>query len=216
MKDLSDFKAPYIPPAISRQEADKFYQTYGKGKIPVDIEDIIEFDLNLQIQPKQNLYALTKADAFLASSCDKIYVDNDDFSNPNKLPYVRFSLAHEIGHFILHKDIIPTIRPSSIEEWKNIVITMPEKEYNFLELHAMEFAGRLLVPLDPLIKELKTHSDNIGKYYETYPDVSDDLVIDYVSVPICKKFEVSDDVISRRIRFEGIWHLVKPRANKSK
>lgn len=205
MKDLSDFKAPYIPPTKAREEADKFFSAYGKNQIPVDIEGIIEFDLNITIQPKQNLYALTKADAFLSASCDRIYVDNNDYSNPNKLVYVRFSLAHEIGHLILHKDIISQIHPTSIEEWKNIVTTIPEKEYNYLELHAMEFAGRLLVPRDELIQSLIAQKENINKFYNNYPDIEDDMVIDYVSVTICKKFNVSDDVISRRIRFENIW-----------
>lgn len=211
MKDLSSFKAPVLSVTKIREEADKFYSTYCKDQIPVDIEAIIEFDLNIQIVPKQNLYSLTKADAFLATSCDTIFVDNDDFSNPSKLPYVRFSLAHEIGHLVLHKKIIPSIRPTSVSEWKNIVATIPEREYNLLEWHAMEFAGRLLVPLNILILALKAQKENVKKYYKVFPEANDDLIIDYISVPICKKFLVSDDVISRRIKFEKIWDLVKPK-----
>jgi len=209
LTDFSKFKAPFLTIEKIREEADLFYSTYGKGAVPVDIEGIIEFDLNIELQTKQNLFSLCKADAFLSSNCKKIYVDNEHFTKPKNLPYVRFSLAHEIGHLILHKTLIPVIVPTNVEEWKNIVNSFPEREYNFIELHANEFAGRLLVPRDALINELKSNREEIKKIYEVYPKIADDIVIDQVAVPICKTFQVSDDVIARRIKFEEIWHFWK-------
>ncbi len=205
MKDLSGFNAPHIKWDKIRDEADKFRETHSEGKIPVDIEDIIEFKLGIDLQPKSNLYSHCNTDAFLCADCEVIYIDNEDFVNPNKEVYIRFSLAHEIGHFILHKDIVPIIRANNIEEWKQIFRTIPEEQYKWIEQQAYEFAGRLLVPRDRLIQELQLQSKRIAMVYDVSPDIPDEAVINQVSATICRVFNVSDEVVARRIRAEKIW-----------
>lgn len=204
MKDLSNFTAPYLSFAQIRDEADRFRDIYGRGQVPVDIEDILEFDLHIQLVPEHNLYSESRTDAFLSADCKTIRIDFEHYVNPNYEKQMRFSVAHEVGHFVLHRNIIPCLRPSTIEEWKNIIMTMSEKEYSWCELHAYEFAGRLLVPRDVLIEELELQRENIAILFETYPDIADEMVIDHVATPISRRFNVTDDVISRRIKFEKI------------
>lgn len=210
MKDLSDFIAPYHDKISIWKFADDFYAKYGKGAIPVDIEDIIEFDLRLDIFPKQNLFAECNTDAYLAGDGQTIFVDNDDYFNPQKHCRVRFSLAHEVGHYVIHKDIIQSIKPDDISEWKNIVSTLPIQQYKYIEWHAYEFAGRLLVPREHLITELLLQKDKIDAIYDNFMDPLEDEIINYVSNPISKKFNVSPQVISRRIRIEEVWSQVRP------
>jgi uncharacterized metal-binding protein len=38
-------------------------------------------------------------------------VDKDAFSNPKQEYRLRFSVAHEIGHLILHPDVYGQVRP---------------------------------------------------------------------------------------------------------
>lgn len=211
MKDLSDFKAPFISAPEIRKAADDFRAKYGQNKIPVDIEGIIEFDLQIEILPKADVYSNCGTYAFLSDDCKVIRVDREHFFDSYSHPMVRFSLAHEIGHYILHHNLVPLIRPASIVEWKNIVTTMPEDQYGSMEYHANEFAGRLLVPPNELIQELKQYKNKINAYYEQVPDMMDDIVIDYVAVPISRTFKVSEQVIARRIKFEKLWGNFKPR-----
>lgn len=214
MANLSNFKAPFHNPCSIWEIADKFYDQYGKNIIPVDIEDIIEFDLKIEIFPKQNLYSDCDSNAFLATNCKTIYVDFDHYFIPKNLTYVRFSLAHEIGHLIIHNDIIPIIRPNDISSWKNTVLTIPHQEYKYIEWHAYEFAGRLLVPPDSLARELVVQKKNVETIYDSFPHILDDDVINKVAIPISKKFNVSPDVISKRIKIENVWELVKPKTNE--
>ncbi|MFO7447216.1 MAG: ImmA/IrrE family metallo-endopeptidase [Ignavibacteriaceae bacterium] len=209
MKDISNFKAPYLSYERIWQEAENLFAKHGHGNIPVDIEDIIEFGLGLDYKPIHNLYSLCCSDAFLSPNCKVINVDFDHFFNTNTHFYLRYSLAHEVGHLILHKDIMDVIRPANIQEWKNVILNIPEKEYNWIEWHAYEFAGRLLFPKERLIQELLAQKTNIKKAYNIFPEILDDDVIKQVSAPISKIFQVSDEVISRRIKIEKVWDLVK-------
>ncbi len=122
---------------------------------------------------------------------------------------MRFSLAHEVGHLVLHKQLIPIIRPKTIEEWKNLRLTLPEEAYNWLELHAYEFARRILVPRNVLVEELKQRETNIKAAYRELPDVDDEVVIREVSIPISKRFDVNPLVIYHRIKNEKLWEKYK-------
>lgn len=205
MKDLSGFKAPRWVAKDIHAAADDFRNKYGGGKIPVDIEDIIEFDLNLDIRPTYNLSSNCNTDAFLSADCKTIHVDSDHYSKPNYLPRIRFSLAHEIGHLVLHKDVIPILRPSSLEEWKEIVTTIPEDEYSWLEQHAYEFAGRLLVPRENLIADIHAITPQIKSVMEINSEVDQDDIMERFSSRICHKYAVSWEVIAKRIRKEKVW-----------
>lgn len=211
MKDLSNFRAPYLDKRVIREKADEFREKYGKGIVPVDIEDIIEFDLGFEIKAKWGLYSACNTNAFLASDCKSIFVDHSQYLDRRQLPAFRFSLAHEIGHFVLHRDIISLIRATSIPEWKQAMMIMPEEQYGYVELHAFEFAGRLLVPPDLLIEELRAQKESIELFYKNYPDFPDDAVIEHVASRICKRFDVSAAVIERRIKFEAVWENVRPK-----
>ncbi len=86
---------------------------------------------------------------------------------------VRFTLAHELGHFVLHRhrkiknteELIDTA-----EDLPRYFIT-PKKSRNWVEWQANYFAGALLIPPAPVEKELKIIQKdmeikrNIGEIY---------------------------------------------------
>jgi len=55
------------------------------------------------------------------------------------------SIAHEIGHYVLHEDVYRAVSFSSVEEWAQFFDTIPRDKYGWLEWQADEFAGRLLI-----------------------------------------------------------------------
>jgi len=82
---------------------------------------------------------------------------------------------------------------------------MSEDDLFWFEQQAYEFAGRLLVPVDQLNRELGKNKAKIRKFIDVYGRDNDDLLIQAISRVICSKFGVSEGVIKRRIRSERIW-----------
>jgi Zn-dependent peptidase ImmA (M78 family) len=83
---------------------------------------------------------------------------------------------------------------------------LPEKEYGFLEYHAYEFAGRLLVPLDELKAEFEgalTKVEQTGMQRGKLTDAH----VDYLCIPLGRRFAVSQEVIERRLLREKLWPL---------
>ena len=122
----------------------------------VDILDLAEFDLGLDLVPVDGLREQLDIDALLMGDLKSILVDNRAFMNPRLEYRLRFSIAHEIGHLILHRDIFARLKHASAREWFDYISAIPDVEYGWVEWQAYEFAGRLLVPADALRKEFQS------------------------------------------------------------
>jgi hypothetical protein len=69
----------------------------------------------------------------------------------------------------------------------------------WFEKQAMEFGGRLMVPREILLEEVSKLQDNIQLYFDSYPDAGFETIISFIAPNINRKFEVSDEVVKRRI-----------------
>ncbi len=149
--DARNFRAPFLPPDQIWKRADGVREKYPAGRsFPVEVLDLAEFDLGLELVPADGLRRLCDTEAVLLGDLKTILVDKDAFTNPKQEYRLRFSVAHEIGHLILHPDVYGQVRPVSVEGWSEFFLNLPDEQYQWLELHANEFAGRLLVPPDRL------------------------------------------------------------------
>ncbi len=117
---------------------------------------------------------------------------------------IRFSIAHEIGHYVLQGNFIAKFRTSSYKAWKEMQKDLPEALWGRAEFQAREFAGRLLVPPSLQIQELKVLKPLIEQAKKVVPDLEDSVIKELVSPKLVKRFHISDDVIARRIDAEGI------------
>ena len=171
--------------------------------IPVPIEEIVEFDLGIEVIPKAFIKQNIDLDGLLSRDLRTIYVDNELTKDRNVNRY-RFTLAHEVAHLILHADEINESEFETPEEWAEMRQNMEEDDLNWFEQQAHEFAGRLLVPKNKLINSLKAEREKIEKFKETFPD-SDNEIIEAIARVICTQFKVSPNVMERRIRKENVW-----------
>lgn len=207
MQDISKFKCPYIDKHDIWEIADNFRtEVWARGQLPVDIENIIEKRLQLDIEPKHGLLDELDVDAFLKRDMSGIVVDYKCYMDERFINRLRFSFAHEIGHFILHKDLYTQFPIENLEEWKRFILDVPDRQYGFVEYQANEFAGRVLVPRDSLIIELDRCLDNLEEaglveYLSTNPEA----VLSSISPALCKSFGVSFKVIERRAEREELW-----------
>jgi hypothetical protein len=206
---MADFylKPPTLSLSEIRNKADAFRDEYWDGKFPVDIETIMEFDLDLPPRPIHGLREDHDVDALLLSN-GEIIVDYKLYMEKKMANRLRVSFAHEVGHFILHQSIIKNFKFDDPAKWIEIFHDLPKEKFQVFESQAFEFAGRLLVPRDILIKKLKeakARAIKSGfKNWERWKWVAQDSI----AVDVGRYFGVSDSVIIKRIERENLSDLL--------
>lgn len=187
--DYRSIRIPFLSNSKIKEKADLFHKDFCDDSIPIEIEGIIDLKLKFNIIPVSNLQKLLDTDALITSNWDSIYVDSDKFLDERYSNRLRFSLAHEIGHFILHKDIYKNFNIKTYEDFYRLLKDIPSEEYGYLESQANKFASHLLIPREKLnnekIRELK-RLESLGK-------IDDKIINTYLAIPIAKLFGVSED-----------------------
>jgi Zn-dependent peptidase ImmA (M78 family) len=198
------FKAPYLTLDVIKTIANNFLEKYHpECSIPVPIEDIIELKLNIDVILLNGLKQELDVEGFIANNLKKIYID--EWSYSNRIFRTRFTLAHEIGHSILHKDLYKSLKIDTSEDWKFYFSCIDPREYSFFEWHANTFAGFILVPTKALNESF---ASVISLYksegYDPRELFSSEVAIGYISTYLSRRFEVSSEVIKRRLKNEGL------------
>ena len=197
-------KAPYY----SYQQIADAAATCGRNfnadrTIPVPIEDIIDLGFRIDIVPEYGMEDRFQTVAFITKDLKEIRVDRYVYERqPGRL---RFSLAHELAHLVLHADVYQKLDFSSTAEWKEAMKGIPEKENSFLEYHANTFAGLLLVPPEPLRTRFE---DVIQKLRQIglNTDQMSEVVYDRLLGKLAQDFDVSPGTMRRRIEKDELWH----------
>jgi Zn-dependent peptidase ImmA (M78 family) len=162
---LPGIKPPILKWGFIREKADEFRREHvSEDKLPVPIIEIVEFKLKITPIPILGLMEQHDIDGFLTKDLKNICIDSDIYENPRKENRLRFTYAHECGHLVLHKREIQLCRFRAPKDWQNFRLDFEEDDLNWFELQAHEFAGRLLVPRDALIKEIEALSSKIQQY----------------------------------------------------
>lgn len=176
-----------------REAADRIRVKFWGDKIPVDIENILEVGLKISIIPSPGLQDRGSVDSFISSNWKSVYVDNDRYASDKYYRRIRFSLAHELGHFTLHKDIFESLEINSIEDYYRFYSECPQEQYNFLEAQANKFAGYLLMPCNLLESYKKKYLIEARKKLigTTLEDIEDIDLIGVIAQDIADIFEVS-------------------------
>jgi Zn-dependent peptidase ImmA (M78 family) len=181
---------PYFNNQELKEKAEEFRIKHWGDIVPVDIEEIIESKLGMEIIPIPGLYKQCNADALISSDWKTIYVDNDNYLDDRYYNRLRFSLAHEIGHFILHKDLYTSFNIKSFEDFYKIIDQL-NNEYGIIEGHANRFANFLLVPRE----KLESEKENVLNEHPEIKKFDIATVNSYLAIPLGKIFKVSQEVI---------------------
>lgn len=143
-------------------------------------------------------------DAFISRDMKSITIDYDIYDLPVSESRRRFSIAHEIGHLVLHSEVYKSMTFTNPDEWIETVREIPEDQYSFLEFQAYEFAGRLLVPRDQLLKSLALQKEIIATNRLSSRIEDKEALLDYVISKVSRDYKVSKNTIEKRLRFDGI------------
>lgn len=188
-----------------RQKAEDFRRNYVHPVdfIPVPIIEIAELMLGIQPIPVAGLKKRIDIDGFLTKDLKYICIDLDVYMDERQVNRLRFTYAHEIGHLILHEKEIRQCDFRTPEDWIHFHEDFLNDDLNWFEQQAYEFAGRLLVPRDELIREIQKYKDKIDEYRSIIGEGEDELT-EAISRLICDRFKVSSTVIQKRIRKENV------------
>ena len=191
--DYTKIKAPYISNKKIKKKADLFRQRFWDDTIPVNIETIIDVKLKINIIPSLNLRRECDSDALISSDWKSIRVDQNEYLDERYQNRLRFSFAHEIGHFILHKDIYSSFKITTLEEFYHFIEKIPKEQYGFFETQANKFAGYLLVKRELLEEKLNTEIEKVKKIIDLNSLNNKILLRSYIANPLSEEFGVSQE-----------------------
>jgi len=187
--------------------AEEFRHEYiFSDDIPVNIEQIIEDTKGISVIPLEGLHDDCDMDGIISKDLKYIYIDEDYYNRDKYYKRVRFTIAHEVGHLVLHRQIIDGLSWDSEEDWKRFRQNLQKDALGWFETQASEFAGRILVPVDKLTELFLQARTEVTKMYTNWnsPKIDDDTLFNLASPLIAPKFGVSEDVIERRLRKENV------------
>ena len=186
-------RVPYLDNKDIDRIVEQFREKFWDNKVPVDIEYIIEIKLKIGIVPIPDFLRIVGIDALIASNWQTLYVDNDEYMNERRYNRLRFSLTHEIGHYVLHKEIYASFNVKSFDDYYKLNEDIPYEQYGYLETQANKFANYLLVPRKILKIE---RSKLLEKVKEDFKKVNIEKLNSYLAIPLSEVFEVSDEVVA--------------------
>jgi uncharacterized protein DUF955 len=192
---------PFLDYRATESAAARFLAAHHpKGGIPVPIEPIVEHRLGMDIVPVRDLFERIGVSGFLANDADAIYVDL--FEMESHEPRYRLTLAHEVGHRVLHEAFYRRARIRRIEEFLRFRESLSGADLDRLEIQAMNFAGAVLMPRAPLEKEVRR------AIAEARSRVGPDILrsgrfIPALAARIGRRFVVSTEAAEWRLRLSG-------------
>ncbi len=203
-------KAPRYTYERLRQIAASFHAKFHPTlTLPVPIEKIVEYDLQMDIVPMHGLCNMVK-DGWISRDLSTIYVD-DYFYKKRETRYL-FTLAHEVSHKILHAEIIQSFDFETIDEWKTSEGRIPADQLHWIEWQANSLGGLILVPEG----RLETcFTQKVNEAFDAGVDVhamSTEVRKRAFDPVIAKEFGVSTKVVT--IRLECDQHVPKQAAVK--
>lgn len=202
---------PYLSKEESWEKAEEFRKTIGGAgnSVPIDIFNIIEFDLDIELVPRPGLQSQLGAGAFLTVDGTQIAVDHEQYMSTGAgYRRARFSVAIEIGHLVLHNEVIKSFGISSKRDWEDYATTfLTAKQYDRISMQAIEFAGRLMVPRNALVECVRKRRDLLDAPHAN--ELSNDLLAEGFASLVCDDFLLTKHVLKPRILYERILEEIR-------
>lgn len=107
------------------------------------------------------LHQVAEVDGFITSNLKTIYIEEKLISADKPFRYY-FTLAHEIGHLILHKYIYKQAPFNNIEEYREFRKNFTANQQRRIEMQANIFAGLVLIPQEHIVKDYNEALNSIS------------------------------------------------------
>lgn len=184
------------------------HELSGYATPPIDVIFIADVLLKFDLIDIPDMFADLRMDAAMVPAEHAIFIDraslerwerNDKWIEKR----LRFSVAHELGHFVLHKDYMADVHFSDFRQFKRWMLEHLQDKRS--EDQANEFAGRFLVPINILQQEYDRFQKKMSTVDPAWHEVEGMRA--HVAQIIAPRFNVNSLVIETRFDHEGIWPL---------
>lgn len=178
-----------------------------EDRTPIDVFTFLEVDLGLDPIPFDDLTAKYRVEAAIKADFSGIYLDAEQYALMEKGPEwklnrLRFTVAHELAHFFLHRDLPQAADFATMTDFARWTANYGGRKYT-TEQEANEFAGRLLVPeqrLAALFDEFAPQAEQlVPNFMQSGP------LRDKFAERIAPRFGVNPQVVTIRLDRDGIW-----------
>lgn len=194
-------KAPFLPYARLSRLGEAFLEEHHpEDTLPIPVEDIVDQKLKIDIVPMR--LSPHEIESFTSHDMSTFYVDVDVYNSDNTNRY-RYSLAHELSHVILHKNIFENAGFKDIAGWKEFTLSFGE-DYKWIEWQAYSLAGILLVPTKHLLNKFTAISKKLEDGGIDIRTLGPNEMNQIAKI-LGRDFGVSSAVIHKRAVREGLW-----------
>lgn len=147
-------KVTYISNEEIAIRASSFLKKYHPTlNCPIPIEPIADSTLGLFILPLKNLESVCEVDGYISGDFTTISIDQRVYETQEDR--ARFTIAHELGHLELHKEIYESRRIKNTQEFIEFQNNLNQKEWRMLEIQAHLFAEAILFPKEKFDLEVE-------------------------------------------------------------
>ena len=236
-------KLPFMTDQEFEDEAALLLAEFGRkhGQVarpPIPIDEIVELylELKLELLDMNALFGVDDVHGALWVNERRIGIDQrfDPQANPKMLGRYHFTLAHEAGHWRLHRKLFqrkanqPTLLPESTSRPEYICRS---SDRDPIEIQADKFAASLMMPkefirrtwhelrgaIEPIyLDDLKNDAAFVAAsgmerrlHFKSGPNAEDDALLECIAQPIADRFEVSAPAM--RNRLESMKLLIRKR-----
>lgn len=183
------------------------YDLLKADQTPIDVFTFLEVDLGLDPIPFDDLVAKYRLESAIKADFTGIYLDAEQYALMEKAPEwklnrLRFTVAHELAHYFLHRDLPQAAHFASLPDFARWTANYGGRKYP-AEQEANEFAGRLLVPetrLAQLFDEFAGPAERLVPNFMESGQLRDKF-----SQTVAPRFGVNAQVVAIRLDRDGIW-----------
>lgn len=113
-------------------------------KYRVDIEKLIENKYKLVIDIHYGLQQKFGVMAYMLTHGNRLFIDDKLIDEPRLEKRYRFTLAEELAHFIIHRELYKEC--NDVDERIQMELSLTRQEQWFLETNAKALASAILIP----------------------------------------------------------------------
>lgn len=141
--------------------ADNFLSAYHPDlTLPIPIEEIAELSLKISILAIPALRRVFGHESFINAQFNQITIDAQIYQDLEER--TRFTIAHELGHLVLHKELYQAQNIKTIDEFLGFQNSFTPQQWQSIHIQADRFAGFVLLPKSKLDEVLEEEISSVG------------------------------------------------------
>jgi len=114
--DLKELRQAIASGEVKGVRIHEHEEVLRANQLPINVELLAE-DMGLEIWTVEKLIELAAIEALVIHKLNVVMVDENEFADSARWGRLRFTLAHEIGHYVLHSKVFESAEFKSVQEW---------------------------------------------------------------------------------------------------